>query len=332
MNTFNKLDLSGSHSAMKFFAGDLSKKKTGVELGFSVPEKDNYGLIEERYSQLKKTYDERIGSLHNSIRLIAAKFENDEILNTMKNESLEKEWVHQRMKEIIDETMIKEKEDVIKKLAEEIADLKAKMAQKENYINDLKTRHMKENDEFEKRLQNLQDYVSSENQNNKMLEGKIKSLQSEIENQDQQLKNSSNEYINQNSKIMNEYNRLKKDYENALDHIRRYNEIDKENDHLKREVDRLSKVVKVIELESKNNEFDVNEKNKKIEALHQELNEMKNQVFDFNLQIKKLGEENRNLNTYIDKYELERKMILDKSKLMVEEAEKVSNYFITELT
>ncbi len=63
---------------------------------YNIPERDNDD--KDKYTNLRKIYEERIKSLHNNVKILAMKFENDDILHTMKNDSISNEFIHQRMK------------------------------------------------------------------------------------------------------------------------------------------------------------------------------------------------------------------------------------------
>ena len=62
----------------------------------NTPERDNDDNT--KYINLRKVYDERIKSLYNNIKILAMKFESDDILITMKNDSISNEFIHQRIK------------------------------------------------------------------------------------------------------------------------------------------------------------------------------------------------------------------------------------------
>ena len=62
----------------------------------NTPEIDNED--NDKYNILRKVYDERIKSLYNNYKILAMKFESDDILQTMKNDSISNEFIHQRMK------------------------------------------------------------------------------------------------------------------------------------------------------------------------------------------------------------------------------------------
>lgn len=219
MTSYNKLDLSSSYSGTKFFTNDILKKKSPETSSYH-PERDNFNFADERYTQLKKLYDERINALHNHIKVMASKFENDEILNTMKNDAISNEFILQRVKEIVDINMVKEKEETIRKLSEDLADLRAKLSQKEHIISEIKMKQKLENEENERKLQNMQDYINAETQSNKLLESKIKSLQGELETQEMHMRTNSDSMMSQNNRIITEFNKLKKEYEIAIEHIK----------------------------------------------------------------------------------------------------------------
>ena len=62
----------------------------------NTPERDNED--NDKYNILRKVYDERIKSLYNNYKILAMKFESDDILQTMKTDSISNEFIHQRLK------------------------------------------------------------------------------------------------------------------------------------------------------------------------------------------------------------------------------------------
>lgn len=293
-------------------------------------ERDSFNLNDERYLQLKKLYDERVNSLYNNIKSIAGKFEGDEILNTMKHDSISNEFITQRVKEIIDINLTKEKEEILKKLIEELAEAKARVSQKEQVITELKTNHKATLEDYERKMQHLEGMINNESQNSKQLENKVKSLHYEVETNEMQMRSNSEDLLNKNSHLSVEFHKLKKDYQHAIDHIKvsikinkKYDDIDKENDSFKMENERLKKVISVLEIDNHHTDQKLKDKQVKNESLHEEITVMKNHVFEGNLQNKKLLEENKGLALLIEKYENERKRILENYNNMTNENEKV---------
>ena len=94
------------------------------------------------------------------------------------------------------------------------------------------------------------------------------------------------------------------------------------------EIERLKKVICVLEIDCQHTEEKLKEKQTKNEGLHEEITSIKNQVFDFNLNNKKLQEENKSLTSMIEKYENERKTITEKCNNMTLDIEKVINLFL----
>ena len=90
----------------------------------------------------------------------------------------------------------------------------------------------------------------------------------------------------------------------------------------------MKKVISVLEIDCMQTDEKLKEKQVKNETLHEELTCSKNQLFDFNLQIKKLSEENRSLNSIIEKYENERKTLLEKYSSIAEDVEKVIESYV----
>ena len=81
-------------------------------------------------------------------------------------------------------------------------------------------------------------------------------------------------------------------------------------------------MISVLEMECHNIEEKLKDRETKNENLHEEITIMKNQNFDGNLHIKKLIEENRSLLMIVDKYEHDRKSILEKYNNLTNEIEK----------
>jgi hypothetical protein len=140
-------DLTAKYNQYKRNLG-LAKNETDKNYSTQIlSDIDNDSL--DKYSNLRKVYDERIKSLYDQIGVIANNFENDEILNTMKQDCISTEFFHQRMKEIIEDNLFQEKEEVIARLSDEVADLRTK-------LNDMnKMRGSSEEDLKAKHLENL---------------------------------------------------------------------------------------------------------------------------------------------------------------------------------
>ena len=77
-------------------------------------------------------------------------------------------------------------------------------------------------------------------------------------------------------------------------------------------MDRLQKVISVLEIELHTSEEKMKEKSKKIEELQTELSNVQAQYVEYSLKFKQLNEENTSLKDIVDRYEKERKDILAK--------------------
>ena len=200
------------------------QNSTNNENNLQLLQNNNFQEIsDEKYFQLKKLYDERINSLYNNIKLIACKFDNDDILNTMKNDVISNEFIHQRLKEIIDDVLVKEKENLFKKLNEEIADLRTKLLVKEQFTNDLKINNNSVKEEYEMKINQMQQMMNNDYQSYKIQESSSKNLQSEIENLHKnyeiEMKKYSEENISKCSKLNIELNKIKNDYNSLIDNF-----------------------------------------------------------------------------------------------------------------
>jgi len=300
-------------------------------------DKENEHFDKLRFNHLKKLYDERIKSLYNQIRILCKKFDSDEILNTMKNDMYSNyknmDFFMQRLKEIIDENIINEKENLIAAFQGEISELNSQI----NYLN----KSLNEN--ITKTNYDLQDYISKiKNYENVIEEAfqKNQNLQNEIINQKNQihqmqnnfeneLKKLSDEYINRSSKMNNDLQKLKTDNISLQDHIAvfeaKYKEMHLENEENKLEMDRLQKVISVLEIDLNVNEGKLKEKQAKIDTLQQDNTNIQTHYFEINLKYKKFIDENKNLESLIEHYEKERKEILDKYNNFNEDLQKSHN-------
>ena len=209
---------SNNHNLTPLDNNTVIRKKTGENSLYYGAERDNEN--DEKYTQLKKLYDERINSLYSNLLQIAKKFEGDEILKTMKNDSISNDYIHQRMKEIIDITLTKEKEELLKKMSDEVAFARTQTIERENFINEMKSNHQAIIEDYQMKVEHLESMCDKELVKNKQLENRIKLLQNEVENNDILNRKNSEELLNKRSKVVGELQRLKKDYDVAIDHIK----------------------------------------------------------------------------------------------------------------
>lgn len=89
-------------------------------------------------------------------------------------------------------------------------------------------------------------------------------------------------------------------------------ELQKKQEENENEIDRLQKVISVLEIDLNASENKIKEKNKKIEDLQHEYSNLQSQFFDASLKYKKFLEENTSLKGLVEHYEKERKEFLDK--------------------
>jgi len=298
-------------------------------------EKDYEQFDKQKFTHLKKLYDERIKSLYNQIRIICKRFESDEILSTMKNDFSpnNQEFTLQRIKEILDENFISEKETLILAFQEEISELNSQI----NYLNkNLNEKFTKSNYEMEDYLIKIKDYESlldESFQKNQNLQNEIINQKNQIQlmqtNFEHELKKLSDEYMQRSVKLTNDLQKIKSGNISLQDYIAifeaKFNEINSENEENKLEMDRLQKVISVLEIDLNVNEGKLKEKQAKIDALTQENTNIQTHYFEINLRYKKFMDENKNLESLVEHYEKERKEILEKYNNFNEDLHKSHN-------
>ena len=129
----------------------------------------------------------------------------------------------------------------------------------------------------------------------------------------------------------NEINNLKKSYEiefnkekennnkiikdlnnNLISYEEQNNELNKKVLKNNNEIDRLQKVISVMEIDLNENDRILKDKIKENEELKSNFSNMQSELLDISLKNKKMTEENKSLHSLLEQYELENKTILSK--------------------
>jgi hypothetical protein len=176
------------------------------------------------------------------------------------------------IKNIINDNLFYERENQIEGFIEEISELKA---QKENEKNEL----------IKSQLNNVEENYKRELQKNKEENDKIVSNLRE-ENSKQQ--------------------------ENIIQCNEELNYLKSDNEETKNEMDRLQKIISVLEIDLNTSENKLKEKTQEYEDLKIKFSDLQTQYFDASLKYKKYLEENKSLQGIVDHYEKERKEMLEK--------------------
>ena len=246
-------------------------------------------------NELRKQYNERITSLHDNMKMVISKIENDDILASMRDDmdSANSPFINNRIKEIIDENLYQEKEKIIEKLTFENASLKNKLndiaKNKSNNSNSLLNSHQ------QLQIKNLEKVINELNIN-------IDSYNMELNNKDIELNNLQKKY----NSINNELLKLKQDnltFRGSFGNFGEFNQYKKNLINANKEIERLNKVINVIEIDLNSAEEAQREKDEKIETLMKELTKLKNELSNSENKNKKLLEEINNKENIIKKYE-----------------------------
>ena len=80
---------------------------------------------------MQTLYEERLRSLHEQVRSLYSELERDEIVRTMKDDATCSDFLQQRVKEIVEESLASEREAFIEKLSQEVAFLKGELVRSE---------------------------------------------------------------------------------------------------------------------------------------------------------------------------------------------------------
>ena len=84
------------------------------------------------YSQLKHLYDARVEALTQGIRDAFCLVQNDELIETMRQDLTSEEYVNQRVREIIEECINSNREALMEQLSQQIVDLHLQFGKLEN--------------------------------------------------------------------------------------------------------------------------------------------------------------------------------------------------------
>lgn len=87
---------------------------------------------QQKCAQLQHLYEMRVEALGEGIREAFQLVQNDELIETMRQDETSEEFVNQRVKELIEECINGNREALIEKFAQEIANLHGEFAKLEN--------------------------------------------------------------------------------------------------------------------------------------------------------------------------------------------------------
>ena len=224
----------------------------------------------EIINQLRKEYDSRIINLHNNIKKVISKLENDDVLASMRDDmdSANTPLIDSRIKEIIDENLYKEKENIIEKLIYENANLKTQLKiliqnNNNNNGNNLLNSHQ------QLQIKNLEKVINELNINIDSYTIEINNKNLELSNLQKQYNIISNELIKlkqqqtQNSFLYESFGNFSEitQYKNKL--IKANNEIESsdEEDNKKEEINKINFFEETLQKIKKKKSNDIINKN-----------------------------------------------------------------------
>eukprot|EP00347_Sterkiella_histriomuscorum_P016301 403353710 len=126
-NTISSLNLTSTSQNAN--SSQFQNTKSNFE-----PINSHISISQQNHSQdrsvnIQTLYQERLNHMQSQLKNIYTRIANDDIANTMKENSVSQEFIYDRIKEIIEEALINEKEMQIEKCLQEIAQLKTELAQ-----------------------------------------------------------------------------------------------------------------------------------------------------------------------------------------------------------
>jgi hypothetical protein len=212
---------------------------------------------EEKIQALKDMYDQRI----ESITAFAHKFyevaQTDDVLNVMQGNVVSEKFIKQRMRELFEETMLKECEFTIQNLQTDLSNQKflaSKQASSIKSLEDtLKNEEIKysklerDNYEYKNRINTMKnEFEEAVKRRDKEMINKLDEFKTKLFKDEQakieKLSKELEKERNKNKKIEDEYRNIKKELENAAEYekdAKNYRKVLEENEKLKEVCSRL---------------------------------------------------------------------------------------------
>lgn len=255
---------------------------------------NNYNIFSQEL-----TY-ERLSQIKSLINSLIEKIKSDPLLHSMLNSNNSQEDINKRLSEIIKHNIISEQESTIIAKLDEIAVLRSNNEQTEHilkntnsYLSNLKAQL----NEAHNSISNLEYECSILKKDKKQLLSEISnSLEKEIRNQKQINEKLTDDNINLSEAI--------KELED------KYNELLDYNKQAEDEIDRLTKIINVYDINLSDCDDKLKEKQNKIENLQQEMNNEQSQLLEVSLKLKSLAEENENIKNFNKNLEIQNKELL----------------------
>nr|AAB61088.1 unknown [Oxytricha fallax] len=127
-NTISSLNLTSTSQ------NGISSQFQNTKSNFEPVNSHNISISQQNHSQdrsvnIQTLYQERLNHMQSQLKNIYTRIANDDIANTMKENYVSQEFIYDRIKEIVEEALINEKEMQIEKSLQEIAQLKTELAQ-----------------------------------------------------------------------------------------------------------------------------------------------------------------------------------------------------------
>jgi len=174
-----------------------------------IPEHDQSDY--DKVNILKKQFDLRIKSLYSELKSIVNKIETDEILHTMKKDVTTTEYYSQRVSEIVDERLHLEREEIVKKLNEDYAEIKEKFSISERQNIELIERIKSLSDSYDKKLDEGDTQINHISNEYNKLKANMQNLNSTYDNE---IKKVYEDFNSKNTKQNQEISKLKEDNSN----------------------------------------------------------------------------------------------------------------------
>jgi chromosome segregation ATPase len=179
-------------------------------------------------------------------------------------------------------------------------------------------------------FENLLVDANSKNQN---LLNELTSIKQEynilLNNHDIEVKKLTDEYMLKMTKLQNELNKYKNECNSLSEKIGHYeertNQAVTESDDNRVEMERLNKIISVLEIDLNLEASRLKEKQSKLEACQQEYNLLQTKHFELSLNFKKIQEDNRTIQAQLDIYDKERRELLDKYNSFNDDIQKSQN-------
>ncbi|KAL4511780.1 hypothetical protein ABPG72_012625 [Tetrahymena utriculariae] len=267
----------------------------------------------ERINSMRELYEMRFQTLQETIRDVYEKVIKDDLIQTMKDNPISQEYIHQRVRELFEEIVLSEREVIIDKLSSQYTFLKAEFSKLENEKRRELQQHDEEMEESARIINMLKEDLHKERQNRQFYEQEFQRMQKKMNEvteqfedalikKEQKLQDKLEQEQNQVIQLTQKFNDLEREYDQL---IKSQNQIFSENQELKQRGEMMKADLSEKQLELNTYKIDLNTAEDKIKQQLKLNDNLKLEISQLSSRYNQLMEENTHLNMELENTKLD---------------------------